>query len=358
MLQPNLASLHSDSTPPPKVVRTEQEPVQLNTVAWSPPQSQDVVEERQEDLDQWEAERRKQAADAKEAKERKEEEELAQLEAELSASAEELVQMLTDLGFPEPACRKAVIKTGTFEAATDWLLIHREDPDFATPIGSPTLASPEHRHEGAQELNEWEAERRKQAADAKVAKERKEEDELAQLEAEMKQKAEDAKALAEVEVEREKLAAEAAEKEAALQKQKAETEEKEAKLAEMAAQMAAEREKLAAVVAEERDKVLIEMAAEREKVLAEMAAEREKLMQHPKTPPATKSASRPESEPLSPQAALAKAEADMLKQSADAEVKRVASERAALAKANNFTNRNASGYCHIGYFNISKGLIF
>lgn len=55
---------------------------------------------------------------------------------------EEVVSQLTIMGFPETACRKAVIKTNNAgaEPAMEWLMMHMDDPDFAEPIQSTSTS--------------------------------------------------------------------------------------------------------------------------------------------------------------------------------------------------------------------------
>jgi ubiquitin carboxyl-terminal hydrolase 5/13 len=55
---------------------------------------------------------------------------------------EDVVNQLAVMGFPEAACRKAVIKTSNagVEPAMEWLMAHMEDPDFAEPIKPPSAS--------------------------------------------------------------------------------------------------------------------------------------------------------------------------------------------------------------------------
>jgi len=53
---------------------------------------------------------------------------------------ETVVNDLVGMGFPLEACKKAVVNTGNkgAEAASEWLMMHMEDPDFAEPMQAPS----------------------------------------------------------------------------------------------------------------------------------------------------------------------------------------------------------------------------
>jgi len=68
-----------------------------------------------------------------------------------------VVSQLVEMGFPETACQKAVIKTDNngADAAMNWLMQHMEDPDFAAPYvpeGGPASSSGAAIDEGAVEM--------------------------------------------------------------------------------------------------------------------------------------------------------------------------------------------------------------
>jgi len=70
--------------------------------------------------------------------------EVAIAEAPAAAAApqfdEGVVNDLIQMGFPPEACKKAVINTGNCgaEAASEWLMSHMDDPDFAEPMAAPS----------------------------------------------------------------------------------------------------------------------------------------------------------------------------------------------------------------------------
>ncbi|XP_054477564.1 ubiquitin carboxyl-terminal hydrolase 5 [Anoplopoma fimbria] len=56
---------------------------------------------------------------------------------------ETTVALLCDMGFPPDACRKAVYYTGNtgIENVMDWIMSHKDDPDFAAPLVLPGCSS-------------------------------------------------------------------------------------------------------------------------------------------------------------------------------------------------------------------------